>query len=98
MSVLTSPQRLQVYAAIMRWWSSLREPCAFSKPDLSAAVDAADQWADDNAANYNNALPVNFRTNATAMQKGLLLVYVIFRRIKRDGVNLPELPGGNGGS
>lgn len=47
---------------------------------IKAAVDAADQWADDNAAAFNAALPVAFRTTATTAQKTLLLSYVILKR------------------
>lgn len=48
--------------------------------DIKAAVDAADQWADDNAASFNSALPLPFRTTATVKQKTWLLAYVIFKR------------------
>jgi hypothetical protein len=48
--------------------------------NIKAAVDAADQWADDNATAFNNALPVPFRTTATTAQKTLLLSYVILKR------------------
>ncbi len=48
--------------------------------DIKAAVDAADQWADDNAGSFNSALPVPFRTTATTAQKTLLLSYVILKR------------------
>lgn len=53
---------------------------AFTKADLRAAVDATDQWQDDNAAAFNLALPVAFRTNATQVQKTLLFCYVALRR------------------
>lgn len=53
---------------------------AFTKPDLAAAVAAADAWADTNAASYNAALPAAFRTTATAQQKSLLLALVAMKR------------------
>ena len=50
------------------------------KIDLLAAVQAADSWADANAAAYNTALPATFRANATTAQKALLLMAVITMR------------------
>lgn len=56
-----------------------------SYADIKAAADAADQWADDNATAYNNALPLPFRTTATLVQKTILLAIVI---LKRAGIDL----------
>lgn len=50
------------------------------KPDLSAALNAADQWIEDNQASFNAALPLPFRTTATLTQKTLLFAYVAYRR------------------
>lgn len=47
---------------------------------IKAAVDAADDWADANAAAFNTALPAAFRNGATVEQKTLLLAYVILKR------------------
>jgi hypothetical protein len=62
------------------WMARNLEACGFTKTQLRAAVDAADDWANSNAASYNSALPLPFRTAATAAQKALLLVFVIARR------------------
>lgn len=51
-----------------------------TKPDLAAAVSAADTWADTNAASYNSALPLPFRTTATSQQKAILLALVAMKR------------------
>lgn len=51
-----------------------------TKPDLAAAVGAADDWADANATSYNSALPLPFRTTATAQQKAILLALVAMKR------------------
>lgn len=59
------------------------EPHAFTKPQLAAAVTAADQWVEDNAASFNAALPVAFRTSASVAQKVALLGFVLWRRIGR---------------
>jgi hypothetical protein len=55
-------------------------PFNYSRADITAAINAADQWATDNSVGYNAALPVPFRTTATASQKALLLAYVALRR------------------
>lgn len=80
MAVLSQAERDRVRRWFMRAASQAAEPLNVSKAQLTAAVDAADQWADDNAAAYNSALPAAFRNNATASQKALLLAYVILRR------------------
>ena len=48
-----------------------------NKEDLYDAIGAADAWKDAAKASYNSALPVNFRTNATAAQKTLVLAAVV---------------------
>jgi hypothetical protein len=63
------------------------DPSAFTKAELRAAVDAADQWLDDNAASFNSALPVAFRTTANQAQKNLLVSFVTEMRA---GVVRPE--------
>lgn len=50
------------------------------KTDIAAAYNAADSWADQNAASFNAALPVAFRTNAPAALKAFLLSLVIMKR------------------
>lgn len=52
----------------------------FSKPNLEAAATAVDAWCDANQASYNAALPLPFRTNATAAQKAILLAVIALRR------------------
>jgi hypothetical protein len=47
-----------------------------SKQDIVDAVGAADTWLDSAASSYNSALPVAFRTNASAGQKALMLTTV----------------------
>lgn len=91
MAVLTAPDRAAVAAAVQRWWSAAREACAFTKPQLAAAVDATDAWIDANAASYNTALPAGFRTKGSALQKTLLFCYVAVKRARRDGAAVPML-------
>lgn len=60
--------------------AALSGPCKWTKDDLRAAAQAADAWADANAASYNAALPAAFRTTATAAEKAALLMAVTARR------------------
>ena len=64
----------------MRDLSDIREVCGINKIDLLAAVDAADQWASDNATSFNSALPLPARTTLTTSQKARLLSAVIIKR------------------
>lgn len=56
------------------------EEIGIVKTDLRAAVNDADQWASDNAASYNAALPLPARTSLTTSQKAFILVKVLERR------------------
>lgn len=82
MAIMSDPDRVAVHKEMMADLSRDRTtvPSAIKKADIRAAVDAADQWASDNAASFNTALPVAFRNNATAAQKAMLLEYVIRKR------------------
>lgn len=82
MAVMSDPDRVLVWAD---WMRENIIACGFNKTALKAAVDAADQWASDNAASYNSALPTTFRNNATNAQKAMLLMLVI---MKRHGLGL----------
>jgi hypothetical protein len=76
MAILDATNRARTLAQIVRdiAWPGL------TKPNIKAAVDAVDDWAEANATSFNNALPVPFRTTATAAQKALILAYVCMRR------------------
>lgn len=54
-----------------------------TKPDLVAALAAIDDWVDDNATSFNQALPLPFRTAASLELKVLLFTYVLMRRVGR---------------
>lgn len=65
----------------MRALSARREPIgALNKSDLRAALNAADQWASDNQASYNSALPAAAQAALTSAQKAELLKFVIEKR------------------
>lgn len=80
MAVLNEAQRAAVWAHLMQLLSDARETCAITKTQLRAAVDAADDWADTNAPNFNNALPTAAKNNLTSGQKAMLLAYVVLKR------------------
>jgi hypothetical protein len=75
---LTPQQQALTWRAMLGQDGALSD--AFTKPDLTAAVVAADAWATANAASYNAALSDPFKSNATAQQKALLLAYVCLKR------------------
>ena len=81
MAVLSNAVRQQLWRGLMRFWSAaLATLAGCTKADLQAAVNAADDWANTNAASYNSALPATFRTNATTAQKAVLLAVVVLAR------------------
>lgn len=80
MAVLSDVDRAAEWAEFMRVLSADREPVAVNKNDLRAALNAADQWAEDNAVSFNAALPEPAKSNLTAGQKARMLVQVIKRR------------------
>lgn len=80
MAVLSDTERQATYLAAMQLMSDQRQSCAITKAQLRAAIDAADDWADTNAAAYNSALPVAARNNLTAGQKALVLAYICMKR------------------
>lgn len=81
MAALVDADRQRVANGSMRWWSNLREALpGLVKLDIRAAVNAADDWVEANSGAYNTALPIAFRTSATASQKSLLLVAVVLMR------------------
>lgn len=82
MAVLSNGERVNLWAQLMRDLSDNRETCALTKVQLQAALNAADDWADGVASNFNSALPVAARNNLTAQQKARLLTTVIRRRFE----------------
>lgn len=79
MALLPEAARARVWAHAMRA-AGLGPLPGITKPDLRAAVEATDQWIEDNAASYNAALPQPFRSQASMVQKTLLFCYVAMRR------------------
>lgn len=79
MAVLSNSDRIAVWE---QWMRENRATIAgaMTRGELRAAVDAADNWADSNAASFNSALPLPARTVLSSTQKAALLNYVIARR------------------
>ncbi len=82
MAALSNANRIEVWAKMMESMSRANEPCTINKTQLRAAIDAADDWADANAASFNSALPTAARNNLSSSQKARLLMLVIARRFE----------------
>lgn len=81
MAVLSEQDRFDLWADFMRDQSSRNESTGvLLKEELRAAVDATDDWINDNAAAYNTALPTAARTTLTASQKAKLFSFVALKR------------------
>jgi len=82
MAVLSDSERAKVWSQLMSDLSARREGIAVNKADLRAAINAVDQWVEDNKVTFNLAIPLPARTALTAAQKAELLVYVARRRFQ----------------
>jgi hypothetical protein len=80
LAVLSGAARAVITAHIQRPQQVFGALGTLTKADLRAAVDATDQWIDDNAAAYNTALSQPARGALTADQKTLLFCFVALRR------------------
>jgi len=78
MAVLPDLDRARTTNQWMRDSATTLAVC--TKTDLRNALNATDQWIEDNQSSFNTALPVTFRNNATQAQKTLLFCYVALRR------------------
>lgn len=73
--------RAAVHQVFMGELSQVREPLgALTKAELRAAVNAIDQWINDNAAALNAAIPQPARAQLTAAQKARLFAALCLRR------------------
>jgi hypothetical protein len=77
MAIMSNEERRRCWAQFMR---TNTESLSITKAELRAAVDATDQWIEDNSAAFNLALPQPARGALSATQKTLLFVYVAMRR------------------
>ena len=81
MATLSENDRLKIWRGLMSYWSNLWEVTSFSAQDLKSAVDATDQWIDDNQVSFNQALPSAAQTGFTQAQKTLLFCSVALARV-----------------
>lgn len=73
MAALSTDDRKRIWRGLMRKWSADRTTIgAVNKTELQAAVDAIDDWIDQNAAAVNAAIPLPARSQLTNAQKSLL--------------------------
>lgn len=80
MAVLNEANRVGVWAGFQRGESRIRRTLGLTKDEVRAAVDATDDWIDDNAASFNAALPQPARSALNAEQKLKLFLTVAQRR------------------
>ena len=83
MAAMSDAERFACWAQIMRN-EAAPGGGAITKPDLRAAVNAADDWVDAQTTLYNAVLPNPFKSLATAEEKAMLLMYVVARRFGRE--------------
>ena len=82
MAILSASDRTAIRSLVGLDLSRTRESIAITKVQLQAAIDATDQWIDDNAAAYNAALPAAARNGLTAAQKARLFMAVTRKRFE----------------
>lgn len=80
MAVLSESDRAEAFAELLRDSSRDGTVPSLTKADIRAALDATDQWVDDNAVAFNNALPQPARGTMTNAQKARLMAYVVQTR------------------
>lgn len=81
MAVLSDPDRLAVWAEFQRVLENINGTASgVSKADLRAAVNAIDQWNEDNQSSFNLAIPQPARSALTAKQKAALQMAIVARR------------------
>ena len=81
MAVLSDTDRARVRRGLARYWSRWWTGTTISKTDMRAAVNATDDFIDNNQGAYNQALPEEARTALTQTQKTLLFCAVALARV-----------------
>jgi hypothetical protein len=79
MPILSNEERAEITRSFMAETSDLGEDLGITKVDIRAAVDATDDWRVANASSANQALPLPFRSVASAAQKSRVMTLVIAR-------------------
>lgn len=81
MAALTAVERNALSALFCEEVSRGRSPLALTRAQLRAALDAVDQWVEDNVSSFNAAIPQPARGSLTARQKAALFFYVVQKRL-----------------
>lgn len=83
MALLSVADRSRVQRALMRHWSVLRVPCAFTKTELAGLIADIDEWIDGrtgvaapDAVGLNGALKGAYRSKPDDLQKNDLFLAV----------------------
>lgn len=79
MAVLSDSDRAELCGEIQRSAPNI-QGLTITKTELRDALNAADAWADSNAASFNAAIPQPARAAMTLKQKTLLLSLVVLKR------------------
>ena len=82
MAVMDETQRKACTKAwILRVYVSRNATAKLDTIALKAAVDAVDQWFENNVGSLNAALPEPFKSTATGEEKTMMLVHVVMKRV-----------------
>ena len=76
MANLSDAKRKEIWSQYMQDASIVWEIIPIGKTDLRAVVNAIDQWIENNASSFNNAIPEPGKSALTKKQK-----YRIFKEI-----------------
>ena len=81
MAVLSDPDRADCAADyIRRTYGDCGIFAGVTKADIRAAINAIDQFLNDNAGAINSTIPLPARSNLTTAQKAILLIAVVTKR------------------
>ena len=81
MAVLTRPERKKIASPwVRKVIRDLGQSQNLTFTDLEAAVQATEDWIEDNQASYVAALPQPFKANTDASAKILLFIYTAMKR------------------
>ena len=77
MAALTENDRVECWIQHM---TENLEDIGITKSELRSAINATDEWIDDNAASYNSSIPQPARGAMTEKQKTLMFMIVASKR------------------
>lgn len=84
MALLSEADRRAINHTIQQVLSDNFVSISLTKAEIRAAVDAVDEWIDNNAASFNQALPTVARNTLTARQKVQLFMFVVSKRFEME--------------